>query len=158
MKTILYIKLEEKFINDWVSLWENSLHANYVNSPHWFLAILHTFNYQNYKIIALYRNNKLAVVSAFIKEKKYGVDFYSMLPGDFVYGIPILGDLQDTELFTTLVAELVKVGNIFMENIPQDIAFNLKKYIPTMHTTPSSLNYYFNFEKNNENKIIIKNR
>ena len=67
----------------------------------------------------------------FVKEKKYGVGFYTMPPGNFVYEIPFLINLQDKELTIVLLREIAKLRNVFIENIPEQVITILKENIPS---------------------------
>lgn len=158
MKTIIYTQLEQKFITEWISLWEKSQSANYVNSPHWFLSIIDTFNYKNYKVIAVYKNKNLVAVASFIQTKKYALSFYTLPPLNFVYDLPFLVTLKDTNVVKTLFDEVKALGNVFIENIAEQDLLSLKQYLPTMHSTSPTMNYYLNFEKNESGKVIISHR
>lgn len=158
METTLYTALEEKFIKEWLSLWESCPNANYVNSPQWFLSILDTFGYKKYKIIAIYRDKNLTAVAAFVTEKKYGAVFHTMPPGNFVYDIPFLVNIQDREILNEVSKEMAKLGNVFIENIPEQIVENMKKSISNLDATFLSMNHYLHFEKDEKNNVIITNR
>src|SRR3989344_5730682 len=158
MKTIIYKKIESKLLQDWVYLWENSPYANYVNSPYWFLSVMENFKYKDYVIICVYKSNHLAALVALIKEKKYCVDFYTVPPGDFVCGTPFLVDPKDAKIMRVLVKKLLETGNIFIDNVPEDIIACLKKNTSEIDFASYSLNYYMSLHKDETGQVFIRNK
>lgn len=158
MKTVIYTKLEEKFLDEWQSLWESSPDSNYVNSPSWLLAVLESFKYKSYVVIAMYENDRLTAVAALVKERMYGVDFYTVPPGDFVCGIPFLADIQEKGVVEALTENLLKIGNIFLDNVPEQLVDGLKENNAGVDSVPYGLNFYMIFNKDDKGQVVIRNR
>lgn len=150
--------LTDQLYEDWLSLWNNSQEANYVNSPYWFLSVIETFKYKDYVVVAIYEDKQLAGVLTLIKQKKYGVDFYTVLPGDFVCGLPFLLSQQKQNLVKSLLETLLGIGNIFMDNIPEQFANHLEEMTPHMDRIYQDFNYFLTFEKDINGQIVIKDR
>lgn len=158
METIIYTKLEQKFMQEWQNLWDNSSFANYVNGPQWFLSVIESFQYRNFIIIALYENGKLLAVAALVKEKKYGINCYTVAPGDFACGIPFLIDIQNKKLIKVLTENLLKAGNIVLNNIPEQFVATLKENTAQIDSTADNLNFYMNLDRDEKGQVVIANR
>jgi CelD/BcsL family acetyltransferase involved in cellulose biosynthesis len=142
MKVIIYSIIEEKLIDDWTSLWKNSSYANYTNSPQWFLSVVEAFKYKKFKVIAVYENEQLIGVAALIKVKKYGIDFYTVAPNDYVCGSPFLIDLKNNKLVSLLKQQLVLLGNTFLSNIPEEFISAFNANGQDLDSFVQALNYY----------------
>src|SRR5436190_23787405 len=108
MKALIYKTIDQDFIKEWETLWRNSISANYVNSPQWFLSVLETFEYKNFAIVAVYSKENLVAVAALVKEKKYGIPCYTIAPGDFSCAFPFLFDLSNKEIAKLLFEKLLE--------------------------------------------------
>jgi CelD/BcsL family acetyltransferase involved in cellulose biosynthesis len=150
--------LSPEFISQWTGLWESSSWANPYNSVNWFLSVIKTFGYREYLIIAAYRDAKLEAVAALIKENKYGIKFYSLPPGDYVCGWPVLVNPENSDLVGLIIEQLLSVGNVLFNNIPETIAVSLKQGFKQTEIIPCTLNYYLNIEKDSGGRVIISNR
>lgn len=158
LKTIIYTKIEQKLIEDWTSLWDNSTYANYTNSPYWFLSAIETFGYKDFRIVAVYKDTLLAAVAALVKKRMYGVEYYTVAPEDFTCGLPFLIDFQDKNLLKTLLAELLELGNIFIKNVPEPFVYDLKQQTKKITVIKNTLNYYLNFNKDNTGQVVIRHK
>ncbi len=158
MKSVVFRSLEKELKEEWIALWENSIVANYVNSPHWFSSVIDSFGYDDYILIALYEKKKLVGVAGLIKEKRYGISVYTVPPGDFVCGLPFLVDLADKRAISTLVDELIKNGPILLDNVPESVVTLLTKRKVEIQAIPYSINFYSYLKKDEQGKVIISNK
>ena len=154
METKLYTQLDDTLIADWHTMWSNSPNANYSNSPQWFLSALDSFTYKDFKVLTMYKKKQLVAVAAFVKQKKYGIDFYIVPPENFVYGSPFLLDYNDSRLVSDFIASLEQVGNIILENIPEELVIQMNKKTHNIKAAVSSLNYYLDIPTNSEIPFI----
>lgn len=158
MKTVIFTTLDKQLQKDWASLWQDSLAANYVNSPYWFLSVIKNFNYTDYLIIALYEKDTLVAIGGLIKDKRYGIDVYTLPPGDYVCGIPFLIDLKKSSQTKTFIKEVMKITPIFLDNVPESLVSVITKLTPDVMTVPYSMNYYLDLHKDASGNIIIPQR
>jgi CelD/BcsL family acetyltransferase involved in cellulose biosynthesis len=158
MKTRIYRTIDKEVIKDWQKLWEKSPYANYTNSPQWFLSVLESFEYSDYVIIALYEKENLVVAGALVKEKKYGIDVYTVAPGDFVSGFPFLMKSKDKKLFTAIRKQLIALGNVYFTNVPEDSVLVLHKNKSDMRVTPQAANFVFSLDKDHNGNMYIAKR
>jgi len=166
MKTIIYKNLESKMMFDWLTLWENSSNANFVNSPMWIKSVLDNFIYSDYTIIAVYEKKQLCAIAWFIKTKKYGISFHTIVPGDFVYDTPFLFASNDSSLRHELFQAIGKLKSVFIDNVSRELVNEMKKYITDVVDSPSNINLYINLDRklpkdkviNNRNKLMKKVR
>ncbi len=143
---------------DWLRLWENSNFANCVNSPAWLKSVIDTFKYKHYKIILIYDQKELVAASGLIQVKKYGTNFYSLPPKDFVYGNPFLIDLNNRKVVEIFCQALNQIGNIFLENVPFELTDKLKLYIKQLDAYNSTINYLLHIQADEKGQPLIPNR
>lgn len=158
MKTIIYTAIEKSIMNEWLALWEKSEFANYTNSPYWFLSVIENFNYKNFVILAIYEEKNLVAIAGLIKAKKYGVSVYQFFPTNAVYGNPFLVKKIDTELLKTITNELLHLGSVFLENIPQSLLDLLATNTSDILATKQALNYYLPIKKVNGVVVMPKRK
>src|SRR5260221_10432785 len=158
MKTEIYKTLDKQVLKDWQALWEKSPNANYSNSPQWLLSAIDTFGYKDYAIIAVYEDEKLISAGALIKEKRYGLDFYTIAPGDFVCGVPFLIELSNAEVVLEFRKKLVTLGNILLSNIPEEFIEAFGENYSPMQSSLQTVNYFFRIVKDNTGKALIAKR
>ncbi|HSX10001.1 MAG TPA: GNAT family N-acetyltransferase [Candidatus Saccharimonadales bacterium] len=158
MKTIVYKQLNPELIKEWQSLWKSSTEANYVNSPQWFLSAIDTFNYKDIAIIALYQKDKLVGIVGLVQEKKYGITFYTIAPIDFTCGVPFLIDINDEVIVKELIKQLLQLGNIFLNNIPEEFEAILQKNTKEMSSAYQTVNYFLPIQKDEKGNVILKKR
>jgi CelD/BcsL family acetyltransferase involved in cellulose biosynthesis len=162
MKSIICDTIDKKIIDDWQSLWERSSAANYTNSPLWFQSVMEMFKFKKFVIIAIYDEEKLVAAGALVRKKKYGVDFFTAAPEDFVCGIPFLIDINDTTVISEFTKQLATLGNIFLTNIPEEFLTELQKYTIKINAVCQAPNYYLPVKKdfngfaelNKRNKLL----
>lgn len=158
MKTIIYTEIDKNFINEWLSLWKNCEYATYANSPYWFLSVTKTFSPKKYKIIAVYNNNDLVAAAPLIKKRKYGLEFYTFTPEDYICALPFLADLKNQKILKILVTEFLKLGNIFLPNASQELANSLKLQTPKISLLQDTLNFYLHINKDEKGQAVIRNK
>lgn len=156
MKSIIYRELSPEFLKNWLELWESSPFASYANGPQWFLSVLETFDYKDYVLIAVYKSGKLIAVAAFVKERKYGINFYTLPPGDFVSGIQFLSDLNNKPLLRVLERQIKNLGNVFFNNVDERLIYSLHRNLPRSRFAVSVSNYYKPIVKNEKGEVIFK--
>jgi CelD/BcsL family acetyltransferase involved in cellulose biosynthesis len=157
MKAVIYNTIDKSVIEEWQTFWEKSPFATYTNSPQWFLSVLKAFTYNDYIIIAMYENDELRGVAAFVKEKKYGVNTYTVAPSNFICGLPFLLDPDDRKTVKTLGKELMKLGTVCLENIPETFVETLKN-VCEVNATQSTINYYVDISKNEKGEVVVPHR
>lgn len=157
MKKVVYTTIDKEVLEEWQKLWALSPYANYTNAPQWFLSVIEAFAYKKFVIIAIYKNEKLAAVGALTKQKKYGIDCYTVTPGDFIYGNPFLIDLEDKELVSEFTNALVEIGTVFLDNLTEDVVSAFGRNNKTQ-AIEESLNYSLPIIKDDKDVAIIKNR
>lgn len=158
MKTILYTKLDDKIQKDWQTLWEKSTFANFTNSLYWFLSVLESFNYPDYVLIALYEHDRLLCIIPLIKDKKYLKSIYAVMPADFVFGNPFLLDLTNHTLVKNVIAKLLALGTVTMNNIPKEF---IDCIVPTTKQYTASIqakNYTLSIIKDGNGLVEIHSR
>lgn len=158
MRIETYAKYDQKLIEDWLSLWNNSSFANYANSPQWFLSTLETYEYNNYVIIAAYEEQNLKGIAAFFKERKYGVEIYTIQPENFACGLPFLIDFQNKILLKCFLDELLKLGSIYLKNFPEFLLNDLKKQTTKINFIYDTKNYYLNITKDYFGQVLFKHK
>ena len=158
MRAVVYIKLTEKVFNEWELLWKRSPNATYANSPYWFKTILECFEYNNYKVITLYKNRTLKGVLGLVRIYKYGIGVYTLPPTDHVCGIPFLVDIDDTQSVSKMYDEILKQGVVYFENMPEYMIDRLKKINSNLHAHPMSVNYHLILQKNSQGTADFANR
>lgn len=158
MKAVIYKKIEQEVIKDWEELWRTSSFANYTNAPQWFLSVIEAFHYKDFAIIAIYQNEQMVAVGALVKEKKFGIDCYTVAPQDFACGIPFLFDFHDSKISKFFAEKLLDLGNIFLGNISEKFLNEFSTHTRYIKRIAFSLNYYLSLEKDTNNNVIIRNR
>lgn len=159
MKTVIYKNLENNLIEDWTVLWQRSEWANYTNSPYWLQSYLEVYPEVDYVIIAIYDAHSLVMVAPLIKVKKYGLQCYTVSPPEFAYGIPFLIDLRNESLVKETTKQLLRLGNIYLINLPEDFIRAFGKYTTTMESAIQTVNYYLPLElENGVTKISNRNK
>lgn len=157
MKIRIFKNINNKIIREWELLWDNSSHSNYFNSPGWFLAALKSFKYKNYKIITAYKNKKLIAIIPLVKQNKYLLDLYTV-PGDFTCGNPILFDDLKSQVVKNIIKRLNTIGNIFLDEIPLELAKLIQNNSKKSTNIYCSQNYYLQINRNEIGDVVIKNR
>src|SRR5260221_53261 len=155
MNSKMYQSIEPEFLKKWQELWKNSPVANYTNSPGWFVSVLETYQYADYVIIALYKKEELVGVAALVKEKRYGVPVYTVAPGDFVCGLPFLVDVNDKKAVVLLQKELLRLGTVCFDNVPQ-ICLELFAAYATARS--SEINFYLDITKDEKGFVQIRHK
>ncbi|HZE86808.1 MAG TPA: GNAT family N-acetyltransferase [Methylomirabilota bacterium] len=158
MNVVTYTKIEKKLLADWLSLWEKSANANYANAPQWFESALETFHYKEYVIVAIYDNTQLQAIGAFVKQRKYGISVYTVLPTDFVCGIPFLINLEDAEVLAIFIKKLLDLDTVFLNNIPQFGVTALQTHTHNIDVTAQTVNFFMPITKDDTGEIFVPNR
>lgn len=158
MKTNIITHIDQQFLDEWKQLWLHSPYANYFNGPQWFLSLLETFTYENYVLVALYNKEKLVGVGAFVKEKRFGLDVYTVAPNDFVCGEPFLLDYQNEAIIKSFVEAINTLGAVYLENVPETIVSLMQNAIPSIKVNTSSINLYFTLHKDDHDRVLIPKR
>lgn len=154
-KVIIHNTIEQDIIQKWEELWRNNIDANFSNSPFWFLSIIATFKYKDYKIIGIENNGKLEVITGLIKTNVYGIATYSLLPNDFICGIPFLIDFAQSETIELFISTLKKIGTVIINNVPSTFCKELLKYDNEITTVYLTANPILNFETDSKGEVII---
>lgn len=160
MKAVIYKNLEPALLKEWHYLWKNSPAANYTNSPQWFLSVIDTFKYKKYTIIGIYQSEKLIAIAALIKQKRYGIDFYTTPPTDYVYGLPFIVDLKNSEEVLFLKKQLLQLGNIFLTNMTEEFITAVDTKSKDVDSFVQAFNYYLpiSFDSNGLVKLHKRNK
>jgi len=158
MKAKIYQTIDKQVIKDWQKLWEKSSFANYANAPQWFLSAVETFEFKNYAIIALYEKEKLIAIGALVKEKRYGLNFYTVAPGDFTCGIPFLIDLDNNKIVQEFKKQLLLLGHVFLSNIPTAFLEAFGKDSSVMQSSLQTVNYFLPIIKDSSGQALIVKR
>lgn len=158
MKVVIYNKITQELLKQWQELWEKSSFANYSNAPHWFLSVVDVFCLTNYVVIAVYENDKLIAIGGLVKEKKYGLHFYTNMPSDFVCGVPFLIDSTDITTVNEFVNQLLQLGNIFLSNVPEEFMNLVKQYTSQMDAIVQSSNYFLPLQKDKNGLAVLNKR
>ncbi|HWY79084.1 MAG TPA: GNAT family N-acetyltransferase [Candidatus Sulfotelmatobacter sp.] len=158
MKARIYSQIDKKIINEWQLFWENSSDANYTNSPQWFVSVIEAFKYIDYAIVALYQNENLKAIGGFVKNKKYGANFYTIAPGNFICGLPFLLDISDKILLQAFIKQFSVLGTVYLENIPQKFVALLQEYYPFTNAVYQTVNLYFPIIKDKKGIVLISKR
>lgn len=158
MNTKIYRTINDQIIKDWHELWKKSPNANYANAPQWFLSAIEAFGYNDYVIIAIYEENNLAAIGALIKDKKYGIEFYTIANGNYVCCSPFLFIKEEKKIIEAFVKIISQLGNIFIENMPEEFLILLKKSNLKMDAITQTVNYYLMPQKDKKGLPIIPNR
>jgi hypothetical protein len=158
MKTKIYTAIKPKLLKEWYLLWNKSPYANYTNSPQWFLSVIESFEYTNYLIVAVYQKKRLIGIGALMKEKKYGIDIYTVAPTDFVCGIPFLFDFSDEKIIKSLLVKLSHIGTIYLDNIPKTTIDTITKLTTSKAITNAALNLFLPIQHDVNGKMIIAKR
>lgn len=157
MKAVVYTIIEQKVIKDWQSLWNKSRDANYTNSPQWFLSVLETYDYKDFVIVALYDKEQLVGIGALVKEKKYGIEIFTVAPSDFVCDNPFLLDVSDQRIVRMLRNKLKEFGAVFLDNIPEVLTVVLTKN-GDAKKVQGAANYYIEIQRDNKGGVVVRNK
>lgn len=158
METTIYTKINNQLIKEWQNLWNSSSNSNYANSPSWFLSVTETFKSLNYKIIVIRQNKKIVAIAPLFTMKMYGISMYSTPPQDFTYEVPFLINPLSESVYKILVSNLTNLGNIFLENIPDEFILAIKLHTNNIKSVHCDLNYYLELNKDSEGRVQILNR
>jgi hypothetical protein len=158
MEIKIFTTIEQNIINDWMSLWQRSHLANYTNSPLWFLALLESFHYTNYRIIAIYKEKQLIALSALVKKRKYGLSFSTLPLSDYICGNPFLLDLRDEKVVSLMIKEWLNLGNILFINIPVDTVTALQQQTISFDAIPEAYHFTLALSRDIDGNPIIPNR
>lgn len=158
MKTVVYKNIESKLLEDWKTLWEQSEFANYINSPQWFTSVIESFHYKKFAIVALYDSKNLISIAPLVMERKYGIDFYTNAPSDFVCGLPFLIDTANSKQIEEVAKQLLVLGNVSLSNVPEEFLRILQKYIREMDAITQSSNYYLPIKKDSNGAVQLNKR
>lgn len=158
MKAVVYTTIDTKFIDEWASLWHASPYATYANAPYWFLSVLEIFKYKKYTIIALYKERELIAVAALVNEKKYGINFYTVVPGDFICGLPFLVDYQDEAVVDLLIHKLLELGTIFLDNVSESAVSALRRRTSSIETVKQAVNFYLPLSYDEHGSVIVPHK
>jgi CelD/BcsL family acetyltransferase involved in cellulose biosynthesis len=158
MKAVIYKEINEKIEKEWLALWRSSEYANNTNSPQWFLSALDAFEYKEYAVIAVYKKEKLVGIMGLVKEQMYGIPVYTVAPRDFTCGLPFLLDITDQAVISTMTQSLLELGNVFLNNIPKEIANILQKATNAIETKEKTINYYLPIVKDINGIVRLEKR
>ncbi len=153
-----FTTLDESFLSEWLELWKNSSEKNFVNSPAWIAAIKEAFGFTENVFIGVYKNSELVGAAGFVKEKRFGLSCYTVPPGDFVSGVPLLLDSSDFAVVRAFVREFVQLGTVFFDNVPESFVSVLQKETTKILAVPFSINLFLRFEADEKGKVIITKR
>lgn len=158
MRTVVYKKIDNKLLDEWQALWDISCDANYTNSPQWFLSVIETFNYLEYVVIAVYKKNTLVSIGGMVKEKKYGVTYYTVAPGDFVCGFPFLVNSNDKKILAAIKKQLLALGNVFLTNIPEEFISPFRNNKPDVRAIVQAANFVYSLDKDVNGRPYVGKR
>ncbi|MDD2823116.1 MAG: GNAT family N-acetyltransferase [Candidatus Daviesbacteria bacterium] len=154
----IYSKLSSEIEFEWREMWKKSPYANYVNAPEWLLSLIENFDIKDYKIITVRKKGKLTALAVVVKTQKIGLKVYTMLPEDFSLGIPFLVNPDDKVSFKMLSEQLLEVGNIFFENIPEQFIQDLNSNLRKQNIIEQAFNFLLPLIKDKSNQVVIPNR
>lgn len=121
MRVQIFLKPTEILIKEWEKLWENSLYANVVNSPAWFLYACKAFSYKEKLIVALYADNdSLVGVGGFVKNNLYGISVYTVPALEFADKNPLLIDFKNKNYIKIFFKEIDKLGTVCISALSRD--------------------------------------
>lgn len=158
MQSTHYAQLTDEVYSAWEKLWNASPYANYTNTPYWFKTVIEQFDYKKYAIIAVYRKNALVAVGGLVRLKKYGLSIYTVAPNDFVCGLPFLFDPTDQTVVKALHNQLLTLGTVFLDNVPETFVAAFKKVSSEMDVYPFSVNYSFPLKRNKKGIVDFQYR
>ncbi len=158
MKVKVFHAIDDAFLLDWRALWNNLLSVNYSNSPSAFLAALEAYEYKDFAIVAVYKNDRLVAVAPLIKQQQYGVGVYTVSPGEFVCGMPFLVDGDDPEILRELLRNVFRLGNVFLTNVPEKVVGDFRNEIKGIEALADTINYFTHLEKDEAGGIVVKNK
>lgn len=142
MKSEIITQVSQQLIQEWESLWDSSSNSNYINGPQWFCSVRENYNYPDYAIVTVRDNKKLIGICGLLKHTKYGINFYSLPPEDFVCGTPFLIYDNNETCLREMIKCLVERGNIFLDNVDIDFSNKLSSVTPFSKFTIYNENYY----------------
>ena len=148
----------QDIITSWESLWKKSPQVTYANSSAWFLSVLKSFDYKEYAIVRVYNKKELVAIAGFVKEKKYGISFYTVAPGDFVCGLPMLLDIHNKTVVRTFLTALNELGTVSFDNIPEEIVAAFREQTSLLSASEQTINLYFAIEKDEKGAVRIPKR
>ncbi len=134
-------QIDESLNKDWQELWEKSEMRHFFNSPKWFLATSKNVPESKIKIITIYDKEKLIAIYPTILTKKFGIPAYSGPGGDFLDRSTLLIESTDPYLLNFLFSELLKIGNVYLNELPEEIANYVATFFPKFNISFASINF-----------------
>jgi hypothetical protein len=156
MKVKIFVEQDDVFLKDWRYLWLHSSYANYSNSPFVFLSALEAYSFKDFAIVAVYDDNGLAGVAPFVKRTQYGVGVYTVVPGEFVCGMPFL--IKEKHVLRELLRRVFALGDVFLTNVPEQVMENFKSEIKGIEVLPDTINYFLNVKKSETGEVVVRNK
>lgn len=160
MKVEKFTEISDKLRNDWEALWNNSTCANIVNSPAWTLAAKKAFNYRDLLIIAIYDDEKknILAISAFVKEKIFGVSAWTVPAREYVDKRSILASFEDEKIIDLMLSEVLKLGIVYLCCYKLDEALKMYGRATTVNMFKGDVNMYLEFSGGRYGKYPNKKR
>ena len=147
-QTKIITKLDKKLLSAWESLWNESKFAHPFNSPAWFHLNSKLENFKEYKILTITNNQKLVGILPLVYSKKFGIHILQSPGGKYLDRSSLLIKSIDSEIITVLFNALKKEKDVFLHELPEDIAKMIKETDPTVTTIKVSVSPYLLLENN----------
>lgn len=136
------------FIHQWQKLWEDSSYGHFFNSVYCILACLKAFKIKEYWIFTVFKDGKLVVILPLIKTRKFGVKVFSSPGKKYIEKSTLLLTDKDKNLLDHLMTEIAKIGNIYLTEVPEEIADRLSADKQHSLISLSSINPFITLDEN----------
>ncbi len=122
-----YNQLDSNLYQEWEVAWKKSETGNIFNSPYWFEACQLADPKPTLILTCRDLNNELTGILPLVRGKKFGFTVY-MSPGrKYLDKSTLLICNNSKKVFIVLIKYLSKIGNYYLTEISEDIAFEIKK-------------------------------
>lgn len=148
-RTALHRSVPDSLRAQWEGLWQASRTANLENSPDWFDAACEAFRYGERAILAVYdtRSEELVAIAPLVKVRLYGLPVWIMPGLSFTTHAVILGDFLRDGLAEEIVAEMQKLGTVYLTGLTHEQADALSRSGRQMSVFPSDREYVMDASK-----------
>lgn len=153
----VYKKLNDKLVESWRALWQESKYANFFNSYEFHLVCRKTFKNEEHEIFCLEKNGKVIAILPLIKKKVFGIPCYVNPGGRFIEKSPFLFRYFDKKESSLLVNRVLATGNLHLSELPSEVAKDLKSIYQKSLVSIISVNPYIDLRQDNYTHMGKKN-
>ncbi len=127
-------------MREWEELWHTSPLAHPFNSPQWFRACIHTFEYQETHIVAVRQEGRLVALLPLVRTSRFGVETFAFPGSTHTDMSCMLLAEHDRELMRMIVAHLARTVPFYIQELSGELKDMLTDSTNTLTIRKSSEN------------------